>query len=184
VRASRRCSSLSELLDQKGADLGGLNDLNHPLHGTARLGWTAYRFEVPNGEYLLRLHFAEIDKQVQGPGLRVFGVRVEGQPLLTGFDVAAQFGVRYAAELVVNAHVADGRLDVDVVPGGSPAILNAVEVWTLPASVPAPPVAHLSAKDGYGRTIVSWDSARDPGVVGFLVERATRMALALHRTAR
>src|SRR6185436_790476 len=86
-----------------GADLGGLNDLNHPLHGTARLGWTAYRFEVPNGEYLLRLHFAEIDKQVQGPGLRVFGVRVEGQPLLTGFDVAAQFGVRYAAELVVNA---------------------------------------------------------------------------------
>src|SRR6185503_7891001 len=64
------------------------------------------------------------------------------------------------------------RLDVEVVPGGSPAILNAVEVWTLPASVPAPPVAHLSAKDGYGRTIVSWDSAREPGVVGFLVERA------------
>ena len=158
-----------------GNDLGALNDINHAQHGTARLGWTAYRFDVPNGEYLLRLHFAEIDKQVQGPGLRVFGVNVEGQPLLANFDVAAQYGVRFAAELVVQVHVADGHLDVEAT-GGSPAILNAVEVWTLPASVPAPAVTHLAAKDGYGRTIVSWDSARDPGVVGFLVERAPSAA--------
>ena len=159
-----------------GADLGGLTDVNHLVHTTARLGWTAYRFDVANGDYLLRLHFAEVDKQVEGPGLRVFGVLVEGQPLLTGFDVAAQFGVRYAAELVVNVHVADGRLDVEAAPGGSPAILNTVEVWTLPASVPAPPVQHLAAKDGYGRTILSWDGARDPGVVGYLVERAPSAA--------
>jgi len=157
-----------------GGDLGPLLDPHVAVHDTARLGWKSYRFEVANGSYLLRLHFAEIDQNVQGPTLRHFSAAVEGAPLLLDFDPAATLGVRFAGELVVPVTVADGRLDLTLIPGGTPAILNAIEVWRLPpgALPPPPPVKGLAAKEGYGRTIVSWTSTTIPTVMGWIVSRA------------
>ncbi len=49
------------------------------------------RIEVPDvvpGEYTVRLHFAELNGSVE-PGQRVFDIRINGQQVLEGFDIAA-----------------------------------------------------------------------------------------------
>ena len=47
------------------------------LHGEC-FGLTAYKFRVPNGVYNLRLHFADGFECNYKPGMRVFGLRVQG----------------------------------------------------------------------------------------------------------
>jgi hypothetical protein len=45
----------------------------------------AFHVPVPNGDHLIRLHFAE---QVQnGVGLRLFDVKIEGTTVLSNFDI-------------------------------------------------------------------------------------------------
>src|SRR5690349_19617099 len=40
--------------------IGGANNPYATIHSTARVGWRSYRFDLPNGNYLVRLHFAEV----------------------------------------------------------------------------------------------------------------------------
>ena len=46
-----------------------------------------YTFNVPNGNYIVNLKFAEI--YATGAGQRVFDVSINGQPVLTNFDIMA-----------------------------------------------------------------------------------------------
>jgi len=56
----------------------------------------AYTFPVPAGEhYLVRLHFAEIFDG--GTGTRVENIAINGQPVLTNFDIFATAGGKYKA---------------------------------------------------------------------------------------
>jgi len=162
------------------ADLiGGDDNPRREVFGTARIDWTAYRIEVPNGDYIVRLLLAEILNQ--GVGLREMSVSVEGVEVLSAVDLAQLHGVQYGAELAVTTTVADGVLDIEATPGPGfdvpaveAALLCGLEVFTLPATLPGPSVpAGFTASPSYLMNFVHWDWNLDPTVAEVEGRRAT-----------
>jgi hypothetical protein len=78
----------------------------------------AYSVAAPPGEYIVRLHFAEIFFGAPGgvagaPGKRVFDVALEGQLVLDDLDLFVDPGPATAAMHTFHVGLADGALDVD-----------------------------------------------------------------------
>lgn len=78
-----------------------------PLVQTTREGVRAYRFDVPDGVYDVRLVLAEI--QHEQAGQRVFTVEVNGQPVFTHLDLAGEYGRYVAVEREVRVAVRGGE---------------------------------------------------------------------------
>ena len=55
-----------------------------------RYGNFSYRFPVTDGQYAVTLHFVENSTAISGAGQRQFSVSINGVPLLTAFDLAAE----------------------------------------------------------------------------------------------
>jgi hypothetical protein len=100
-----------------------------------RSGSFSYRIPLPHGKYELKLYFSEViyvptdfDEGVENR--RVFNVLLNGQPLLSSFDIAADAGAMNTADIRVFDNVApvDGFLTLDFRPITSGAWLNAVEI--------------------------------------------------------
>ncbi len=112
-----------------------------PIYAVAVEGMDGYIVPVPDGRYVVRLHFAEINKAGQqrrrgptSPGQpRTFDVALEGRTVLEGFNtLGVTAGRKYAAvakDLLVS--VGDGELTVEFRPRASaaPPAINAIEVW-------------------------------------------------------
>ncbi len=79
------------------------NSADPVLYNAWRWGNFAYRIAVPNGSYDVALHFAETYNT--GVGQRRFNVALQGQSILSQFDIAATAGLN-------TAHVRDYRVDV------------------------------------------------------------------------
>lgn len=104
-----------------------------PLFQALRLGMTGYRFDVPDGHYQVELSFAELQNLKAGG--RVFGVAIEGVPVLPTLDVAAQVGRDTALVYVFETDVVDGSLDVTfTAQRGDKPIVNAILVREWPMS--------------------------------------------------
>lgn len=100
-------------------------------------GSRAFGFDVPlaPGEYLVRLHFAELNKN--GAGLRLFDVQLEGRAVLSNFDVwSAAGGIHRAIVREFPVTVTDSQLDLDFITRRENAKVSAFEV--LPAGQPLP----------------------------------------------
>jgi hypothetical protein len=86
-----------------------------PLYHAVRYNVEAYYLDVPNGTYAVTLklcepHYDEADR-------RVFGVRVQGRPLIERVDLFAEFGKNRAHEVTLHdVEVNDGQLVIDFVP--------------------------------------------------------------------
>ncbi len=102
-----------------GPDILGTND--DLLYQSARIGAFWYRNELPPGDYLLDLHFAEI--YLEQPGLRAITVEAEGQELLAGLDLVAQAGALTAHDRAFGVTVADGEINLHLL--GAPGIEDA-----------------------------------------------------------
>ncbi|HET6252220.1 MAG TPA: malectin domain-containing carbohydrate-binding protein [Tepidisphaeraceae bacterium] len=76
--------------------------------------WNAktWHHAVPNGNYTVMLHFAEMCNAITGPGVRQFNMDVQGQPL-HHIDVLKEAD-GYSKELIrtVNVAVTDGNLTI------------------------------------------------------------------------
>ena len=79
-----------------GAATGGVIDVNVPnaapaeVYQSERWGKCAYTLPVKKGSsYTVRLHFAEVKLD---PGQRKFNVAINGQRVLTDFDIAGEGG--------------------------------------------------------------------------------------------
>ncbi len=106
--------------------------------GTAP-GARAFGFDVPlqPGQYLVRLHFAELNKN--GPGLRLFDVRLEGQTVLSSFDVwSAAGGIHRAIVRDFPVTVTDSQLDLDFITRRENAKVSAFEVLPAPVGQASP----------------------------------------------
>ena len=68
-----------------------------PVYQTCRWNLNAYRLRVPNGTYAVTLKFCEV--HYQEAGKRVFGIKIQGQPKLSGLDVCARAGANHAFDL-------------------------------------------------------------------------------------
>jgi beta-galactosidase len=95
--------------------VGGEDRLSHrriagtdedALFQATREGAEAYRFDVPDGEYEVRLLLA--DTRYQEAGERVLDVRVNGLPVFSGLDLVDRHGANTAVERTVRVSATDG----------------------------------------------------------------------------
>jgi hypothetical protein len=86
-----------------------------------------YRLCVANGNYTVKLKFAEI--WFTEPGKRIFDVTINDKPVLTRFDVAATAGGRdRALDREFPVHVADGQIAIRFRPVVSNPKISAIEI--------------------------------------------------------
>ena len=98
---------------------------------TERYSMDGYRFDVPNGTYAVRLHFAETYDGITQAGERVFTVKVQGEEALKDLDVLKEAG-KFAAPLVKeigNIAVTDGKLLIEFVPNIQNPEINGIEIF-------------------------------------------------------
>ena len=89
-----------------------------PLYQTYRQGLTAYRFDIPDGEYEIELLFAE--PSVIKAGGRVFNVAANGVTLLENFDLNKDAGLLKAVAKTFKVRTDGGKglsLDFQTVKG-------------------------------------------------------------------
>jgi glucose/arabinose dehydrogenase len=93
---------------------------------------TVFRYDIPlsNGNYVVRLHFAELF--FNAPGVRRFGVAVQGTPVLSNFDIYAQAGKASLITKSFPANVTNGMLTVVFSKVFDNAVVQALDVY--PAS--------------------------------------------------
>lgn len=103
-----------------------------------------YHFGLPNGEYRVRLHFAE--PSYTQANQRTFNVYLEGSEILNNFDIYATAGNKtaYTHEAVVTLN--DGVMDVRLQQITSRAIISAIEIE------PTLPDLYLAWTTGYNLT--------------------------------
>ena len=87
------------------------------LYQTERYGSFTYHLPVPNGQYTVKLHFAEI--YWNSPGQRVFDVAAEGTTLLRSYDIVQKAGPLTATTETFPVTVADGQLTLAFYPGAA-----------------------------------------------------------------
>lgn len=138
-----------------------------------------YEFTLPNGNYDVRLHFAEVWTGATAPGSRVFNVLVEGLTVLPNLDVFAEVGLNHALVKSVPATVADGKLTIDFTVVVQNPQVCAIEVYPVlgggagdndPPSIPGA----LAAQNVTSNSLdLAWTASTDPlsGVAGYQVYR-------------
>lgn len=142
-----------------------------PLLNSVREGVAEYRFDVPNGEYLLTMQFVEL--LLNGPNLRRFSVLAEGVTLLPDLDLYTRFGRNYAVTYQFAVRVSDGQLNVSFPAAVGVSTISAISVQAARRSARAPKTpTPVSALGGYYRNIVSWPDSKENDLAGYLVSRA------------
>ena len=116
-------------IDGQTSDLGNIStaNTNDPrIYQTERYKLTGYALPTVNGNYTVRLHFAETF--YTGAGKRIFSVNVEGTPI-TNIDVFAESGGLHIALIkTVNVTVADGQLNLSFTSSVAETMIDGIEV--------------------------------------------------------
>jgi hypothetical protein len=85
-----------------------------PLYQTVRYNVGAYHLNVPNGSYTVTLKFCE--PHYGEKGKRVFGVKLQGKPVIEGLDLFAKVGKNKALDYTFkDVQVADGQVSIEFV---------------------------------------------------------------------
>lgn len=98
------------------------------IYQTERWGLTGYRFPIANGNYIVKLHFAETSPVITATGQRVFSVDVEGN-LIANLDVFAETGGRNRAFIKeIPVSVSDGMLNITFTKQVQEPMINGIEI--------------------------------------------------------
>ena len=127
------------------------------IHAYERSGnfpvWS-YNIDVPDGEYLVDLYFAEIFHGVQNTnnpaGLRTFDLEIEGTLVLDDYDIISDAGASATEVLkTYQVTVTDGQLNLDFIKVVDQAKLSGLVVWSIggtfvpPADETAPEITGI-----------------------------------------
>ncbi|MBC8163707.1 MAG: hypothetical protein H7Z42_21070 [Roseiflexaceae bacterium] len=101
------------------------------------VGQTAFTFNVPvsNGDYLVRLHFADNNKNA--PNQRLFDVAIESTQVLSNFDIYAEAGgmnVAIVREFPVT--IGDSSATIAFITRKENAKISGIEIIPAPSGVP------------------------------------------------
>jgi hypothetical protein len=119
-------------LSPRADDLEVANTQNPALYRTEHWGMSSFTQPLPNGKYVVKLHFAETWEGIEGPGGRVFSFNVEGREF-KDFDVWEKAGGRQRAYIeTVNVDIADGKLDISFEASADNPEINAIEISPAP----------------------------------------------------
>ncbi len=117
---------------ERSDNLAIVNTKDPELYQSERYGMTSFSYPVPNGNYVVKLHFAETYDAIKGPGGRVFTYIVEGREF-KNFDVWDKAGgAQRACVESVNVEVTDGNLNIYFIHQQENPEINGIEI--LPAS--------------------------------------------------
>jgi len=98
------------------------------LFQTERWGNFSYNIPVATaGTYQVELNFAEI--YWNGPGLRVFDVKAEGQLVLNNLDIWSEVGVNTALTKLIEIGVSDGVLNLEFITEIDNAKISSIHVF-------------------------------------------------------
>ncbi len=100
--------------------------LDPALYQSERYGNFAYNVMVPNGYYEVTLKFAEI--YWSAPGQRIFNVAINGQTVLSNFDIVAAGGTLAAVDRTFITTVITGRLTITFTTVRDNAKVSAIEI--------------------------------------------------------
>ena len=108
------------------------NTSDPAMYRVERYELTSFALPVPNGKYVVKLHFAETYEEITGPGQRIFSMKVENVEL-KDLDIFVKAGGRQRAYVEsVPVEVTDGQLDITFTPKEQNTMINALEI--IPAS--------------------------------------------------
>jgi hypothetical protein len=159
------------------SDLDIANTEDDALYQTERYG-DPFGYDVPvpeSGTYEVTLQFAEIYQGVSsndapdstGPtdgtneNDRLFGASIEGQQVLSEYDLFAEVGPATATEKTYTVEVTDGTLNVDFSATNDNAKVSAITVAKVdgsPGDGPTDGEATMTVDAGEGIDATTWDS--------------------------
>ena len=96
---------------------------------TKRYGDFSYLLPVPAGQYTVALDFIE---NVVAPGARVFSVSINGTPVLTNYDIAADVGQNVPVRKIFPATAANSGILIQFTTVTRSAVVNAIEFGPAP----------------------------------------------------
>ena len=111
------------------------------LYRSERYGMTSFSYPVPNGKYVVKLHFAETYEGITRPGQRVFSFNVAGHEF-KDFDIWAKAGGPNRAYVeTVSTEVTNSKVDITFTAKVQSPEINGIEIIpeTAGPSVVAPP---------------------------------------------
>ncbi|KAJ8765447.1 hypothetical protein K2173_014569 [Erythroxylum novogranatense] len=121
------------------------------IYQSARLGNFSYQFhDVPAGDYFVDLHFAEIINTNGPKGMRVFDVFIQGEKILSEFDIFSIVGANRPLQLVdLRVRVKEDRVIVINFEGinGSPLVSGICIRKAPEVSVPQLPQEYLKCNN-------------------------------------
>lgn len=100
---------------------------------TERKGLLAYKIRVPNGNYSVKLLFA--DKANTAIGERVFDIYCEGNLIKENLDLISEVNKNTAFELNADISVNDEKIDIYFCDDADSAFVNAIIISQIPNSV-------------------------------------------------
>jgi len=109
-------------------DIQIANTKSPDLYRSERYSMDSFSWPVPNGKYLVKLHFAETFEGITGPGERVFSFNVQGREF-KDFDVWVKAGGFLRAYVeTVPVEVTDGKVKVTFTPKVENPQICAIEI--------------------------------------------------------
>jgi hypothetical protein len=117
--------------DGETDDRPGIAITNAPdarLYQSERYSMTRFTESLPNGKYIVKLHFCETYDGITGPGDRVFSFNVAGHEF-KNFDIWVKAGgIQRAYVETVPVEVTDGQLVITFTPNVENPQINAIEI--------------------------------------------------------
>jgi hypothetical protein len=101
-----------------------------PIYRTEHYSMTRFTHAVPNGNYTVKLHFAETFDGITDKGQRVFSVKVQDKEL-KDLDIFAEVGFCKALIKTFDVSVTNGKLTIVFIPNIENPEINGIEI--LPA---------------------------------------------------
>ena len=105
---------------------------NQKIYQAERYSMTKFTQALPNGKYVVKLHFAETFEGITDKGQRVFSFNVEGKEFKDFDPFAKAGGFARAYVETVPVEIADGKLDITFTPNIENPEINGIEILPAP----------------------------------------------------
>lgn len=144
---------------------------NYELYLQDRRGLSEYRFDVPDGLYVVKLHFSEIEHMWRS--LRVFDIWIENKKVLKDFDIFSEVRRNYTIDYQFATQVNDSQLNVRFTATRGEPSLSAVYVFSRAPDLVAPREPHhFLVTGGYSQAILDWTDNLDDDIGGYDIFRS------------
>ena len=147
------------------------------VYQSQRYGATfSYTFPglTPGASYDVRLHFVEdnIDNTVSRVGQRIFGVAINGMPVLNNFDILSVTGsLNKAITQSYNASPdANGNITIAFTNAASNSVISGIEILPQSAAPLAAAPTGIAAASLDSEVDLTWNAV--PGAAGYIVQRS------------